>query len=152
MDRGSTRRWVVSGLAATLLSVAVQQAVLALRPDVSLATAIRLGTVLPLLYLAHSRWVLRTLFAAERAAFGPVRAEQRMLVRVVASLAASTLAKVVLEPLVAPALFASLGPPGAGAAALFGDLVYGPLANYLALTVLSRRPALGVEPPLRLAA
>lgn len=98
-------------------------------------TAIRLLVALPLLYLGYSRWMLVDVLDADRARVGAGGAEVRMIGRVASAIAASSLAKLAIEPW----LVADLERRGAAAwadlAPLAGDLVYGPGLAYAVLHI-----------------
>ena len=105
-------------------------------------TAIRLLVALPILYVGYSRWMLADVLAADRARVGARSAELRMIARVASAVAASSLAKLFIEPW----LVADLERRGAHAwidlAPLAGDLVYGPGLAYAVLHV-ARSASLG---------
>jgi hypothetical protein len=107
-------------------------------------------------YLGYTRWMLVDVLHSDRARVGHGGAELRMMARVIAAVAASTLAKLAIEPW----LVADLERRGAGAwidlAPLAGDLVYGPGLAYAVLAIgarLSSKPAVtpvaaaGSRPP-----
>lgn len=98
-------------------------------------TAIRLLVALPILYVGYSRWMLADVLAADRARVGARGAELRMIARVASAIAASSLAKLFIEPW----LVTDLERRGAHAwvdlAPLAGDLVYGPGLAYAVLQV-----------------
>ncbi len=98
-------------------------------------TAIRLLVSIPILYVGYSRWMLADLLASDRVRVGERGAEVRMIARVASAVAASSLAKLAIEPW----LVADLERRGAAAwvdlAPLAGDLVYGPGLAYAVLHV-----------------
>lgn len=98
-------------------------------------TAIRLLVSLPILYIGYSRWMLADVLAADRARVGVRGAELRMVARIASAIAASSAAKLLIEPW----LVADLERRGAHAwvdlAPLAGDLVYGPGLAYAVLHV-----------------
>ena len=138
MTARQTARFVVVGVLAFALSTVVFAAAIRLWSGPT-ATLARWLVLLPVLYVGYSRWVLAEVRAEERARLGPRPAERRMLVRVAASVGASMAAKVVLEPLGAHLLKTRLGPGGALLSPILADFLYGPLANYVVLSLASRR-------------
>jgi putative flippase GtrA len=139
MDVTATVRFVIVGLVATALSVVVYRAAFLAGTSPLGATALRMGVFLPCVYLGYSRWMLDGTFRDERVALGPWGAERRMMARVAASVGASTLLKIVLEPRIATALAGRFGREAATLSPLLADLGYGPAANYLVLAWSSRR-------------
>jgi hypothetical protein len=126
-------RFAVVGACAVSASLAVFVITRQLGATGVVPTALRLLVALPILYAGYSRWMLRDLLDADRARRGPRIAELRMVARVGAAVAASTVAKLVIEPW----LVADLERRGAAAwadlAPLAGDLVYGPGLAYAVL-------------------
>lgn len=134
-------RFAIVGGIAMLASLLTFAAARRLGGDGVLPTALRLLVSLPILYVGYSRWMLVDQLAADRTRVGRGGAEVRMLARIAAAVAASSLSKLAIEPW----LVADLERRGAAAwvdlAPLAGDLVYGPGLAYavLAITGASRR-------------
>jgi poly-gamma-glutamate capsule biosynthesis protein CapA/YwtB (metallophosphatase superfamily) len=141
-------RFVAVGVAASLASLAVQQGALAVTQAPVVVTALRLGALLPLVYLGYSRYVLADVLAGERARVGAATTELRMLARVASSLGASIAAKLLLEPIVTGLLLRAHGPRAAGLSVLLADFTYGPLVNYVVLLATTRHAAPPPATPL----
>ncbi|HUQ01355.1 MAG TPA: hypothetical protein VM261_02615 [Kofleriaceae bacterium] len=137
-------RFAIVGAAAVAASLAAFAIARHLGARDALPTAIRLLVSLPTLYAGYSRWMLADVLAADRARVGARGAELRMIGRVAAAVAASSAAKMLIEPW----LVADLERRGLHAwidlAPLAGDLVYGPGLAYAVLHVartVTRQPA-----------
>ena len=128
-------RFAVVGAAAVTASLAAFAIARHLGAAGVAPTAIRLLVSLPILYIGYSRWMLIDVLTADRARVGVRGAELRMIARVASAVAASSLAKLAIEPW----LVADLERRGAVAwvdlAPLAGDLVYGPGMAYAVLHV-----------------
>ncbi len=139
MTRRRPLRFAIVGGVAMVASLAAFAMSRRLGGDGVGPTAVRLAVSLPILYLGYSRWVLADVLRADQARVGRGGAELRMVVRVAAAVAASSLAKLAIEPW----LVGALQRRGAGAwidlAPLVGDLVYGPCLAYAVLRGLARR-------------
>ncbi len=133
------RRFAIVGGVAAAISIVVFLVLIEAGVAPALATVLRLAVALPLLYAGYSRWMLADTLAAERATFGPARAEARMLARIAGAVGASALAKLIIEPVLTAWLMARMGPAAARWSPLVGELGYGPLANWLVLTTTARR-------------
>jgi hypothetical protein len=138
---GRPVRFAVTGAVATVASLVAFAAARRLGADGVLPTVFRLAISLPILYLGYSRWMLAHDLAADRARVGRGGAELRMALRIAGAVAASSLAKLIIEPW----LVADLERRGAGAwvdlAPLAGDLVYGPGLAYAVLALVGPRKA-----------
>jgi hypothetical protein len=128
-------RFAIVGAAAMSASLAVFTIARHLGAGGVAPTAIRLLVALPILYLGYSRWMMSDVLAADRARVGARGAEWRMILRVASAVAASSAAKMLIEPW----LVADLERRGAaewiGLAPLAGDLVYGPGLAYAVLAI-----------------
>lgn len=131
-------RFALTGTVALVASLATFAIARRLGAGGVAPTALRLAVALPILYLGYSRWMLVDQLRADRARRGRATAELRMLLRVAGAVAASSLAKLALEPW----LVADLERRGAAAwadlAPLAGDLVYGPGLAYAVLSLTGR--------------
>ncbi len=132
-------RFALTGAVAVVASLATFALARRLGADGVTPTALRLAVALPILYVGYSRWMLVDQLHADRARVGTRGAELRMFVRVAAAIAASTVAKLIIEPW----LVADLERRGAQAwvdlAPLAGDLVYGPGLGYAVLVLTGQR-------------
>ena len=137
-------RFALTGAIAVVASLATAAFARRLGAGGLAPTALRLAVALPILYAGYSRWMLVDQLHADRARVGRRGAELRMLARVAGAVAASSLAKLAIEPW----LVADLARRGATAwidlAPLAGDLVYGPGLAYAVLHVARGL----VRPPL----
>lgn len=132
-----TRRFIIVGVTAFGISLLFFMAALK-GTSAAVASLIRIAVLLPVLYAGYSRWVLRDLMIHERQTHGVLRAEGRMAARVGASVGASIAVKLLLEPKVAASIADLWGSKRAFISPILADFVYGPAANYLVLSWLSK--------------
>lgn len=132
-----TRRFIIVGVTAFGVSLLFFLAAVKLT-SAAAASLLRIAVLLPVLYAGYSRWVLRDLLIHERQTHGVLRAEGKMAARVCASVGASIAVKLLLEPKVAASIADLWGSNRAFISPILADFVYGPAANYLVLTWLSK--------------
>jgi len=131
-------RFAITGGVAMIASLAAFALARRAGADGLAPTAIRLAVSLPILYLGYSRWMFADLLAAERAHAGRGAAELRMVARVIAAIAASSLAKLALEPWLVADLVRRGADRWIELVPLAGDLVYGPGLAYVTLAIGAR--------------
>jgi hypothetical protein len=131
-------RFAIVGGVAVVASLAMFAAARRLGADGVWPTALRLAVALPILYAGYSRWMLADQLAADRARVGIGGAELRMLARVAAAVAASSLSKLAIEPWLVHDLERRGAEAWVDLAPLAGDLVYGPGLAYAVLAITSR--------------
>lgn len=134
-----TFRFILTGLLATGVSMGVFRWVYASTQQALLSTTVRLICFATIAYAGYSRWMLSDILRTEQATLGHYSAELRMVGRVTASIGLSTLAKLLIEPLLVPLCLRFGGPSAITLAPLLGDLGYGPALNYGVLMMTTRR-------------
>lgn len=134
-------RFAGTGAIAVVASLAAFTLARRLGAGGSAPTVIRLAASLPILYVGYSRWMLADVLARDRARHGPRRAELRMVARVGAAVATSSLAKLLVEPWLVAALVRHGAERWVELAPLTGDLGYGPLLGFLVLAATGGRRA-----------
>lgn len=131
-------RFVLVGVAALLVSVVVYWLVLTATRNAWLATWVRMGVVIPMLYLGYSRVVLIETLRTEQVRYGFWSSEGRMAARVVGALGASILIKVAFEPLLTGWMLVHVHQL-VWLVPVASDLLIGPAANFAVLEFSSRR-------------
>jgi len=126
---------------AITVSIAMFTCALAAGAPAYAATLLRLALAVPILYVGYSRYMLVDTLTADRRLFGRTHAEVRMLARVAGAIGTSVVLKLLVEPVLTTWITAHANHAATTLAPIAGDLVYGPLATYVLLGILARRPS-----------